>query len=145
MFTASTSGTTDYGRGKESHTRLDEEFALPTDEIVPYQARAAVTISAETAESLIYFVAEQMEDKPSALRLGFDLRRQDPEKLGFDLFSTAVAAFGQTPEEFSGTETPVDGPARTAADCGRISRAPHFGCPAMEGKAMGLVRPTAPA
>ena len=66
------------------------------DEVVPYEDRAVARISAASAESLIFFAAEQMPDRrPSTLRLGWDLRNQGYE----ELWPVMVAAFGETPAE----------------------------------------------
>lgn len=92
MFTASKFGTTDYWRGEQSQSRLAEELALPADEQVPYEARAAVSISAKVAESLIRHYRPD-DDKgfwfgSLSDAIGWDLHRMFGNEGGFDLFDT---------------------------------------------------------
>lgn len=62
------------------------------------EQRLAVPISADAAESLLYFLGERY-DRPYAGQLGWDLRRQDAamDGLGQDTFNLAVSLFGETP------------------------------------------------
>src|SRR6266498_2243944 len=71
--------STDYWCREESHSRRAEEFALPIDEHVPYEARAAVPISYDTAESLIRWYTPGDDNGiwfgPLAPAIGWDLWR----------------------------------------------------------------------
>ena len=70
---------------------LAEELALPTDDAVPFEARAAVLISVDAAESLIRHYSGDdggIWFGSLANAIAWDLRRLFGDEAGFDLYDT---------------------------------------------------------